>query len=127
MSQIEHVALFAADLQALKTFYEQAMGLRVIVDNSKAETAGYFLADGHGSALEIIARPAETPAVSTRYVFHIAFRVDDYEKARTELARRGARFEADTEVNSAAMRTAFFNDPEGNRLQIVWRARSLGS
>jgi hypothetical protein len=25
------------------------------------------------------------------------------------------------------MRTAFFNDPEGNRVQIAWRARQLGS
>ena len=36
-------------------------------------------------------------------------------------------FEADTEVDNERMRTAFFDDPEGNRAQIVWRSRPLGS
>ncbi len=40
---------------------------------------------------------------------------------------RGARFEVETEVVSAAMKTGFFDDPAGNRLQIVWRATPLGS
>jgi glyoxylase I family protein len=125
MSRIEHIALFAADLQGLRAFYEKAMGMHVILDNSKAETPGYFLADDHGAVLELIARPAEVPAVNTRYVCHLAFLVDDVAEARARLERMGMRFERDTEVNNAIMRTAFFNDPEGNRVQIVRRAKPL--
>lgn len=127
MSRIEHFAIFAADLEALRTFYEEALGLRVIVDNSRAPIRGYFLADDGGSVLEIIARPAGVPAGDTRYVCHTAFLVEDYVAAREALRRRGVRFEADTEVDTDAVRTAFFNDPEGNRCQIVWRGRPLGS
>lgn len=127
MSRIEHFAVFAADLEAARAFYAEAMGLRVIVDNSRAPTPGYFLADDAGTALEVIARPAGIPAADTRYVCHVAFVVDDFDAARAALEQRGARFEADTEVHNAAMRTAFFADPDGNRLQIVWRPAPLGS
>jgi glyoxylase I family protein len=127
MSRIEHFALFAADLDALRTFYEEALGLRMIVDNSRAPVRGYFLADDGGSVLEIIARPQHVPLADTRYVCHTAFWVEDYAAARKALEGRGIRFEADTEVDTDAVRTAFFNDPEGNRCQIVWRRRPLGS
>ena len=48
------------------------------------------------------------------------------DSAQKALTARGAVFETDTFVNNDAFRTAFFNDPEGNRCQIVWRARPLG-
>ena len=74
-------------------------------------------------ALEIIGRPEGESAARQRYVCHVAFHVDDFAESRGALERRGVRFEADTAVDTPSMRTAFFADPEGNRLQIVWRAR----
>jgi glyoxylase I family protein len=126
MSKIEHFAIFAADLETLRAFYQESFGLRVVLDNSKAAIPGYFLADDGGSILEIIARPAGVPAADTRYACHTAFWVEDYPAARARLEARGARFEADTEVNTDGMKTGFFDDPDGNRCQFVWRARPLG-
>src|SRR4051794_27799934 len=127
MARIEHVALFAADPAALKDFYVEALGLRLVVDNSRSDPPGYFLADEAGTALEIIGRPAGQGGVNQRYVCHVAFAVEDVAAARAALERRGMRFEDDTAVDGPAMRTAFFNDPEGNRCQVVWRSRPLGS
>lgn len=127
MPRIEHSAIFAPDPTPIKDFYVDLFGLKVVVDNSAATPAGYFLADENGVALEIIGRPADAPAFSTRYVCHTAFLVDDYAAARADLVARGIAIEEGTEVDNAAMRTAFFNDPAGNRCQIVWRARPLGS
>jgi glyoxylase I family protein len=127
MSRIEHFALFAADPRALADFYIDAFGLRVILDNSAADPPGYFLADDAGSALEIIGRPSGEPAVGQRYVCHVAFRVEDVAATRAEFERRGLRFEGATAVDTADVKTAFFADPEGNRGQIVWRRRALGS
>lgn len=126
MARIEHFAVFGADLERLKQFYVEVMGLRVIVDNSKAPTAGYFLADDHGTALEVIARPPGRAGADTRYVCHTAFLVADYDTARRDLEARGVEMEGDSVVETEAMRTCFFRDPEGNRCQIVWRARPLG-
>ncbi len=126
MARIEHFALFCDDLDALRTFYTDALGLRVIVDNSKAPVRGYFLADDGEGVLEIIARPPGTPAPATRYGSHAAFWVDDYAASKHALEARGARFETDTEVVSDSIQTGFFDDPQGNRLQIIWRAKPLG-
>ena len=126
MARIEHFALFADDLEGLRLFYTEALGLRVVVDNSRAPVAGYFLADDGGSVLEIIARPAGTPSFSTRYQCHAAFLVADYRAAKSQLEAGGAQFETETEVNTDDLKTGFFDDPQGNRLQIVWRARPLG-
>jgi glyoxylase I family protein len=127
MARIEHFAIFARDLESLKEFYVSQMGMRVALDNSRGDPAGYFLSDDQGTALEIIARPLDQPGVGQRYVCHIAFWVDDFAVAREALERAGVSFETDTAVNTPSMKTLFFNDPEGNRCQIVWRQRPLGS
>lgn len=126
MARMEHFAIFAADPKALKDFYIQALGLRLALDNGAASPPGYFLVDEAGMALEIIGRPPEVDEADTRHVCHIAFTVDDVAEARRRLEGLGRAFEADTVVDTPAMKTAFFRDPEGNRLQVVWRARPLG-
>lgn len=127
MARIEHFAIFGDDLEALRAFYADVLGLRVIVDNSRAPVRGYFLADDGGSVLEVIERPPGTPTPSTRYGCHTAFWVEDYDRAKADFLARGARFESDTEVLTDAIKTGFFDDPQGNRVQIVWRAQALGS
>ena len=127
MSRIEHFAIFADDLERLRSFYVEVMGLRVVVDNSRAPVPGYFLADDRGVALEIIERPAGVPAVETRYVCHAAFLVEDVAAMRARLAARGCRFEDKTAVDTETFKTAFFRDPAGNRCQIVWRRTPLAA
>ncbi len=126
MARMEHFAIFAADPRSLKDFYIEALGLRLALDNGEASPPGYFLVDDAGLALEIIGRPPDAEAADTRYVCHVAFTVDDVAEARRRLEGLGLSFEDDTAVDIPAMKTAFFRDPEGNRLQVVWRARPLG-
>jgi glyoxylase I family protein len=122
---MEHFALYAADAPRLKDFYVEAFGLRVIVE-SKGTPPGYFLADEAGMALEIIGRPGGQSNANQRWVCHVAFWVDDFAETYRALTSRGVVFETDTRVDEVEMRTAFFNDPEGNRCQIVWRNPPLG-
>jgi glyoxylase I family protein len=125
MAKMEHFAIYAADAPALKDFYVEALGLRVIIDRGGSPPA-FFLADDDGMALEIIGRPEGEPAVNQRWVCHLAFRVDDFAAARAALARRGIVFEPETAVEDASFKTAFFKDPAGNRCQIAWRDPPLG-
>lgn len=126
MSTIEHFAIYAADAPKLKDFYADAFGLKVVVE-SGGDPPGYFLADDRGTAVEIIGRPPGQSGANQRWVCHLAFWVDDFPAASAALEERGVRFEADTYVDNEVVKTAFFNDPEGNRLQIVWRKVRLGS
>jgi glyoxylase I family protein len=125
MARIEHFAIYAADSTALKDFYVQAMGMKVVRE-SGGDPPGYFLADEQGTALEIIGRPAGESNVNQRWVCHLAFWVDDVAAKQTELERLGITFETETAVDSDSIKTSFFRDPEGNRGQIIWRRRRLG-
>lgn len=126
MAHIEHFALFADDLDALKRFYETEFGLKVVLDNSRAPVRGYFLADPRGCVIELIERPAGAEVGSTRFLCHAAFWVDDFDAARDRLAGQGITFESDTALDTPDFRTLFFPDPAGNRCQIVWRSKPLG-
>ncbi len=125
MAHIDHFAVFGHDLEALRAFYVETMGLRVVLDNSQAPVRGYFLADDRGNVLEIIERPADVAAVETRYACHVARGVDDLDAAIAKLEALGAQFETQSRVETKTFRTAFFRDPEGNRCQIAWRAAPL--
>ncbi len=129
MPQIEHVALYAdGDPAPLKDFYLAAFGFQVLVDNHHTTPPGYFLVGGEGGmALEIIGRPAGTTNADQRYVCHVAILVADVAATRSDLEAQGLTFEPDTAVANEAMTTCFFRDPGGNRVQIVHRARPLGS
>jgi len=126
MSTIEHVAIYAADAPRLKDFYVDAFGMKVVFE-SGGDPPGYFLTDDRGFAVEIIGRPAGQSGANQRWVCHLAFWVDDFRAALAALERRGITFEADTFVDNDDLQTAFFNDPEGNRLQIVRRKKRLGA
>jgi glyoxylase I family protein len=57
----------------------------------------------------------------------VAFSVDDVAAKRRELEALGFVFETETVVDTEAAKTAFFRDPEGNRCQIIWRRKPLGT
>lgn len=122
---IEHVALFADDLEASRDFFVATFGMRVVLDNSKAPVRGYFLAGDGGSVLEVIERPAGKTNADQRFVCHVAFAVDDVAEARKRIESQGLVFETDTVVDTPEFQTAFFRDPEGNRIQILKRLTPL--
>ena len=127
MARIEHAAIYAEDPSSLKDFYVNAFGLRVTLDNGRGSPPGYFLADDHGTFLEIIGRPGGAGTVNQRHVCHVAFVVEDVAAKKAELEGLGLAFEVETAVDNESMTTAFCNDPAGNRLQIVRRKKPLGS
>jgi glyoxylase I family protein len=125
MSRIEHFAIYGDDPVALKDFYVQALGMHVVFE-SASQPPAYFLADDHEMAIEVLGRPAGTSGVNQRWICHMAFWVDDVAAKRAELERHGIVFETETLVDNDEVKTAFFNDPAGNRCQIVWRRKRLG-
>jgi glyoxylase I family protein len=125
MPRIEHLAIYADDAPSLKRFYEDAFGMRTVRE-SGGNPPGYFLVDSAGFAIEIIGRPSGKTGANQRWVCHFAFWVDDFPAACQALRDRGIALEDDTYVDNDEIRTAFFNDPESNRCQIIWRKQALG-
>jgi glyoxylase I family protein len=126
MARIEHFAIYAGDPTALKDFYVRALGLQLIVE-SGGDSPAYFLADDRGIAIEVVGRPTSEHGANQRWLCHLAFLVDDVPAERAALESLGVVFEADTGVDTDELKTAFFTDPGGNRCQLVWRRRRLGT
>jgi catechol 2,3-dioxygenase-like lactoylglutathione lyase family enzyme len=104
---IAHVAFRASDLAQSRRFYEGFLGLR-IVSAASAPTAPLLVAISERQTVEILAGldPAEDR------LDHVAFQVDDLERARRVLSARGIAF-------SSRGDAVDIRDPEGHALELV--------
>jgi glyoxylase I family protein len=123
MTTIEHVAIFAGDTVALKDWYCKNFDMKVAYE-SKATPPVFFVKDADGVCIEIIPRREPSPTIDTGLVFHLAFKTDDFDKTMKKLKANGVPLEVEVSPFSGT-RVIFFNDPEGNRCQIVWREKPV--
>ena len=123
--RIEHFAIYAEDTIALADWYCEKFGLKIVFQGDQ-QPPMIFVADEEGMAIEIIGRPAREQPIDFNTVFHFAFLANDFDKVCEELKEQGVALEDETVGAAAGVRLCFFDDPAGNRGQIVWRAQSLG-
>ena len=123
--RFEHFAIYAVDTTALARWYETHFGLKQIFSNEDSPPT-YFLADKQGMAIEIIGRPARDE-LDLRQVFHFAFLPEDFDATVAQLRAAGVPLETEIQGAGGDVRLCYFSDPEGNRGQVVWRGRPLGS
>ncbi|MCE7988013.1 MAG: VOC family protein [Caldilinea sp. CFX5] len=126
---VEHIAIAARDPAPLAHWYGETLGFQTIV--AAPESRVYFVALPSGGIIEIIPIDPQAPgeAITHRAGFHhVALAVDDFAQAHALLTVRGVPF-CGPAYRSAdgSVQFDFFLDPEGNRLQLVQRARPLGS
>jgi len=119
--RLEHVGVGAARGKFDETvrFYEQVFGWHRI---KEAPGQLAFIGDGQGGRLELLANDA--PPLTSPH--HLAFVVDqtDFDTISEALRQAGVRLEA-LSTNPFGDRLLFFEDPAGNRAQIVSRVEPL--
>ena len=123
--RIEHFAIYAEDTVALADWYCEKFGLKVIFQGDQ-EPPMIFVADQAGMAIEIIGRPPREQPIDFNTVFHFAFLAEDFDQVCEDLKQKGVDLEDETVGAAANVRLCFFDDPAGNRGQIVWRSQPLG-
>jgi catechol 2,3-dioxygenase-like lactoylglutathione lyase family enzyme len=110
--------VYAADLDAARTFYRDALGLREVED-------GVFRLDDGGVLL--LFDPARSsqpgrpvPSHGSTGPVHVAFSVGDGELAawRERLAEQGVEIEQEKEW-SPRSRSVYVRDPAGNSVELV--------
>jgi len=115
-----YATLPAADLARARAFYEDTLGLTVVEES----TAGIFLEQGDGTRFFVFPTQGAASGAHTQ----MTFRVADIETEVADLRSRGVEFlEYDfpglKTVNGIAdagdARLAWFNDTEGNLLNVV--------
>lgn len=103
ISKIDHIAIAVENLEQAIALYENTLGLKLAhresVPGQQVETATFPIGD---TAIELVQGKGEDSPIS-RYIqnkgpgiHHIAFAVEDIEKAIAELKGRGARLVDET-------------------------------
>ncbi len=129
INSIEHIAIAASDPAALAHWYCDTLGFTLVVASESSKT--YFVKLPNGGMVEIIAvDPSAQGASATHTVgfHHLALSVENFVQASQNLQARGIHFIGPAYRSAdGSTQFDFFSDPEGNRLQVVQRARPLGS
>jgi catechol 2,3-dioxygenase-like lactoylglutathione lyase family enzyme len=122
---LEHIALPATNPAALKKWYERVLGARLIWDNGQNPPVCLIELPG-GAWLEIYATDlplADRGNNKLAGFRHLALRVDSIDAAKTELTRRGVKFDDEIRQAAGGGRVLFFNDGEGNLLHLIERPK----
>ena len=122
---LEHIAIPATNPLALKKWYERVLGARLIWDNGQNPPVCLIELPG-GALLEIYATDlplADRGNNKLAGFRHLALRVDSIDATKTELTRRGVKFDDEVRQAAGGGRVLFFNDGEGNLLHLIERPK----
>jgi glyoxylase I family protein len=118
----EHLGLPAQNPAALKDWYMNVLGAKLIFENPPA----YFVALDGDMMLEIYQANAVLKDTSNNSLAgwrHLALRVESIEQARAELEAKGVTFPDPIKPAGGGGRVLFFCDAENNLLHLVERPR----
>lgn len=122
INRAHHVAIMTHNLAALRQFYVDVLGLRVVGSIKRADINILFVSAGD-TAIELVERrTAEAPRRGGDGWDHIAFEVVDLEQTVAELQQQGITFHTlprDFPAERPHFRLAFCKDPDGNDVELV--------
>lgn len=123
--KIHHIAIICSDYKTSKEFYVEKLGLRIIREIYREERDSYKLDLEIGdSQIELFSfpnapkRPSYPEAQGLR---HLAFEVDDIEKAVEELKQKGIKTEPIRVDECTGRKFTFFEDPDKLPLELYSR------
>ena len=124
---IEHIAIVSHDTAALKDWYMEMYGGRVVYDNGKGT---YFLQFPDGSMIEFVAAQADKPddVEKSAGIRHIAFSVSYHEfDGIVAKLKADSRVEEvhDVSENAKGLKTYWYRDIEGNFSHLIYRPTPL--
>ena len=122
-SKFMYVGIRVTDLERSIDFYTNMLGMKVSgrskIEQTKGETVG-LQTEKDGFTLELNYYEKDSP-YNTRYVVgegldHLAFKVDDLDKALEEAKKAGHR--TILQMKADGGRWAYIEDPDGNWIEL---------
>lgn len=128
ITKLDHFCISAKDADALAEWYQKVLGFEIFSQGkTKAGSIMYFLKSADDETL-IELLPAQDEGLK-KFIggpghSHICFLVDDFEKAYKYLKLQSVHFR---EVRDTVQgwRIAYFDDVEGNLLELMYRPKPL--
>ena len=125
---LEHVGIRTSRETFEETirFYTELLGWRVIEErpSSGPDDRVTFIADGRGGAMEVFVGGGPAIEDPSHLAFAVSF--DEFPALAERLTEAGVAFD-EPFINEVGDQISFFNDPAGNRAQIVGRLKTLAS
>ena len=123
LKKIHHIAIISSDYAKSKDFYVNKLGLEILAEVYRKERDSYKLdlALNGNYAIELFSfpnppsRPSRPEACGLR---HLAFAVEDVEKAKNDLEAKGIISEPIRIDEFTGKKFTFFEDPDGLPLEI---------
>lgn len=120
---MHHAAIICSDIEVSKAFYEDGLGLKIIAETYREARDSWKidLALPDGSQIELFsmpnapARPSYPEAQGLR---HLAFKVEDVEKATRDLESKNIKVEPIRVDALTGKAFTFFADPDGLPLEL---------
>jgi len=139
ITNIRHTGIVVKDMEAAIRFYGDLLGMKVMrrmdesgayIDNmttlQNVRVTTVKLAAPDGQLIELLAFRSHQSAVENRRsitnqgLTHIAFTVDDLDRAYAALTKAGVIFNAPPQLSpDGYAKVTFCKDPEGNYLELV--------
>jgi catechol 2,3-dioxygenase-like lactoylglutathione lyase family enzyme len=127
---LEHVGIRTSveTFEPTIRFYTELLGWKVIEERPSSGPSDRvsFIADGRGGAFEVFVSSSTHGAIDDPA--HVAFAVafNEFPALAERLKAAGVALE-EPFINDVGDQISFFNDPAGNRAQIIGRLRTLPS
>lgn len=118
LNKVHHIAIIASDYARSLDFYTGVLGLSIISENYRPERDSYKtdLALNGNYIIELFSfpnPPARLSQPEATGLRHLAFEVDDINKAVEELDAKGIDHEQFRTDEYTGKRFIFFQDPDG--------------
>ena len=123
LNKVHHIAIICSDYERSKKFYTETLGFAIQAETYRAARDSWKLdLSLNGQYLvELFSFPSPPPRVSApeaRGLRHLAFEVDDVEKAAAVLRDEGVVTEPVRIDELTGKRFTFFTDPDGLPLEL---------
>jgi glyoxylase I family protein len=123
LKAIHHVAIICSDYSKSKEFYTEVLGLKVLAEHYRKERESYKLdlAIGDTYVIELFSFPDPPARVSGPEACglrHLAFAVEDINKAVDGLTAKGVVTEPIRVDEFTNRKFTFFSDPDGLPLEV---------
>ena len=120
---IHHIAILTDDYERSKQFYTEVLGFTIIRETYRKERDSYKLDLSIAGVyqVELFSFPEHRERGSypeAKGLRHLAFSVDDVDAAAAELRIKGVEVEAVRVDELTQRRFVFFNDPNGQPLEL---------
>jgi catechol 2,3-dioxygenase-like lactoylglutathione lyase family enzyme len=126
--QLAHLCLFTDQLEAMRRFYADTLGLRFAfpLANPAGQTFGLYFDAGHSTFIEVFDRAGaqamwggDDPRIERGSAFrHLCFEVTGLDALRSQLVAKGLSV-SEPSLGMDGSRQAWTADPDGNPIELM--------